>query len=135
MPEKATGAAVRASARLSFDARIALARMTGLEQAPGQLSMWLDVADDLALIIDADSADPGEKKPAVAAKAMEKVVAAALRSLALDPTVRAVGISPSIANARFAEQGTWVRAIITIGPLHLGRAVERAMKQLPEAPI
>ena len=35
--------------------------------------------------------------------------------------------------ARFVEQGTWVRAIIEVGPRQLARAVERARAMLPPA--
>src|SRR5258706_2357833 len=62
MPPGATGAVVRATARLPFDARIALARQTGLEAAPARLSVWGDISDDLAIVVDADAADPGDRR-------------------------------------------------------------------------
>jgi hypothetical protein len=61
MPAGATGAVVRVTARLPFDARVALARQTGLDEAPARLSLWGDVADDLAIVVDADAADPGDR--------------------------------------------------------------------------
>ena len=39
---------------------LALARQTGLDAAPAQISAWGDVADDLALIVDCDASDPGD---------------------------------------------------------------------------
>lgn len=133
MPAKAPGAVLRVTARLPFDARITLARQTGLEAAPAQLSVWADVIDDAAVIIDADAADPGEKDP----KAARKQVAVALKRmfsvLATDPAVRALGLGNNIAGAKFVEQGTWVRAIIEVGPRQLARAVERARAMLPSA--
>ncbi len=133
MPAKATGAVLRITARLSFDARISLARQTGLEAPPAQLSLWADVVDDFAVIVDADAADPGEKN----VKAARKQVAASLQklfvSLASDPAVRALGLGNNIAGARFVEQGTWIRAIIEVGPRQLARAAERARAMLPPA--
>src|ERR1700733_3134789 len=55
MPPGATGAVIRVTARLPFDARVALARQLGLDAAPAQLSLWGDVADDVAIIVDADA--------------------------------------------------------------------------------
>ena len=51
---------MRITARLPFDARVALARQTGFDAAPAQLSLWADVADDVAIVVDADAADPGD---------------------------------------------------------------------------
>ncbi len=126
MPEGAPGASIRVSARLSFDARIALARITGIENAPGQLSLWADVADDFAVIIDADSTDPGEKAAKHAVKRMSATVQGALATLAQEPTIKALGLPSSLSGAKLATRGTWVRTIIAIGPRHLQRVVERA---------
>lgn len=130
MPPKATGAALRVTARLSFDARVALARITGLEAAPSRLSAWGDVADDLAVIVDADAADPGEESPARAAARLEGVIRGALRALAGDPRLRALGLSSSLAGAKLVTRGTWVRTIVAVGPRHLQRVVERALAAL-----
>lgn len=133
MPAKAPGSVLRMTARLPFDARIALARQTGIEAAPAQISVWADIVDDAGLIFDADAADPGEKD----AKAARKQVAASLQmlfdGLASEPAVRALGLANNIAGARFIEQGTWVRAIIEVSPRQLARAVERARAMLPPA--
>jgi hypothetical protein len=126
MPDGAPGASVRISARLGFDARIALARITGIESAPAQLSVWADVADDFALIVDAEATDPGEKQVKQSVKKMTAVIHAALQTLANDPTIRALGLPSSIAGARVVQRGSWVRTIIAIGPRHLQRVVERA---------
>jgi hypothetical protein len=123
MPKGAPGASLRITARLSFDARVALARQTGLPTAPSQLSLWADVADDLAIVIDADGADGKDKD---AAKRLEAGLKSGLAQLAGDPALRALGIPSSLEGARFVAQGTWVRAIIAIGPAHLHRIVERA---------
>jgi hypothetical protein len=126
MPEGAPGASLRISARLGFDARIALARITGVESAPAQLSVWADVADDFAIVVDADATDPGEKKPKQSLKRMTAVLQAALHTLASDPTMRLLGLPSSLSDAKVVQRGMWVRAILAIGPRHLQRVVERA---------
>jgi hypothetical protein len=126
MPQGAAGSVLRVTARLPFDARIALARETGLEVAPARLSVWADVSDDLAIVVDADAADPGEQHAKEAAHRLAATVRTALATVADAPVVRALGVPNSITDARMIAQGTWVRAIIAIGPRHLARAVERA---------
>ena len=126
MPAGATGAVVRITARLSFDARIAIARDTGLDAAPAELSLWGDVADDLAIVVDADAQDPGTRVAKDAARRLAATVRAELELLADAPAVRALGVPYSLEGARLIAQGTWVRAIIAIGPRHLARAAQRA---------
>jgi hypothetical protein len=132
MPRGATGAILRVTARLPFDARIALARQMGLEVAPAQLSLWADIADDLAVVIDTDADDPGDRPGPEnragkgAARRLAGALRTALAAIADDPTIRALGVPNSLADAHVVTQGTWVRAIIAVGPRHLARAVERA---------
>lgn len=133
MPKQAPGAVLRVTARLPFDARVSLARQTGLELAPAQLSVWADVVDDFALIVDADAADPGDKKAKDAVKRMHASLETLLHGLAAEPVIRALGVPTSLTDARFVEQGTWVRAVVAIGPRHLARAAERARAMLPPA--
>lgn len=133
MPAKAPGAALRVTARLPFDARIALARQAGLEAAPAQLSIWGDVADDLAVVIDADATDPGDRRGKQAAARLEGALRGALWSLAEEPAARALGVPRSLTSAKLVVRGTWVRAIIAIGPAHLARIAARASALL-EAP-
>ncbi len=126
MPPNAPGASLRVSARLSFDARVSLSRITGIENAPGQLSVWADVADDFAVIVDSDSTDPGDKQPTKAVKRMKAIVEGALGTFAQEPTVVALGLPASLTQAKVVMRGTWVRTIVAIGPRHLERVVERA---------
>jgi len=133
MPAGAPGASLRITALLPFDARVALARQTGLESAPAQLSVWADVVDDFAIVIDADSVDPGDKAAKQATQRLVATIRAALGSLAAEATVRALGLPSSLASARLVAKGTWVRTIIAIGPAHLKRVVERA-KTLMQPP-
>jgi hypothetical protein len=133
MPAKAPGAALRVTARLPFDARIALARLAGLEAAPAQLSIWGDVVDDIAIVVDADASDPGDRRGKQAVARLEGVVRGALASLADEPAARALGVPRSLLQAKLVVRGTWVRAIIAIGPSHLRRIAARASALL-EAP-
>jgi hypothetical protein len=127
MPQGATGAVIRVTARLPFDARIAFARQTGLDAAPAQLSIWGDVADDLAIVIDADASDGKDKD---GARRLAHTLRGTLGAIAEEPTVRALGVPGSLTDARMVTQGTWVRAVMAIGPRHLARAVERARAML-----
>ncbi|MBL9020214.1 MAG: hypothetical protein JNL83_38870 [Myxococcales bacterium] len=126
MPDGAPGAALRITARLSFDARVALARQTGLEAPPARVSVWGDVIDDLAIIVDADAADPGDKKTKQPAKRLETGVRGMLAGLAAEPSLQALGLPSSLQGARIIAKGTWVRTIIAVGPSHLQRVVQRA---------
>jgi hypothetical protein len=132
MPADAPGASLRVTARLPFDARVSLARQTGVDAAPAQLSAWGDVADDLALVIDCDAADPGSdpkghaRHGSDAPKRLEATLRGALAAVSDQPMIRALGLPSSFAGARLVARGTWVRTIIAIGPAHLRRVVERA---------
>ncbi len=134
MPANAPGASLRVTPPLPVDARIALARQTGLEAAPAQLSIWGDVADDLAIVIEADAADPGDRRGGKAAARLEAALRGALASLADEPIVRALGLPRSLGGAKLAVRGTWVRAVIAIGPSHLQRVAARAGALLPAKP-
>lgn len=135
MPSQAPGATLRITAQLSFDARVALARQVGLENAPAAVSLWGDVVDDLAIVIDADSADPGEPATKAAAARLEATILGALSSIAAMPEVRALGLPASLGGAKLALRGSWIRTIIAVGPAHLKRVVDRARNLLePETP-
>ena len=88
--------------------------------------MWADVADDLAIVIDADGADGKDGNDKDAAKRLTVGLRSALAQLANDPGIRALGFPSSLESARFVAHGTWVRAIIAVGPAHLQRIVARA---------
>jgi hypothetical protein len=131
MPPRAPGASLRVTARLSFDARVALARQTGLEAAPAQLSIWGDVVDDAAIVVEADAADPGDRRGRQAVARLEAAVRGALALLAGEPIVQALGLPRSLDGAKLTVRGTWVRAIVALGPEHLKRVAARASALLP----
>lgn len=133
MPQGATGAVVRITARLPFDARVALARMTNVDAAPAQLSLWCDIADDLAIVVDADAVDPGDRDPKAAkdsARRLAHTIRGVLGALADAPAIRALGVPTSLADARLVTEGSWVRTIVDVGPRHLARVAERARAML-----
>jgi hypothetical protein len=125
MPAQAPGAVFRLTAQLSFDARVALARQTGLETTPAQLSIWADVVDDLAIIIDADAADPGEKQAKDSVARMTRVLTMVIALASNEPALKALGLTSALRDARMITQKTWIRTIITVGPRQLARAAER----------
>jgi len=133
MPQGATGAIVRITARLPFDARVALARMTNLDAAPAELSLWCDVADDLAIVVDTDAVDPGDHDATAAkdsARRLAHTIRGVLAALADSPAIRALGVPTSLSDARLVTEGTWVRTIVDVGPRHLARVAERARAML-----
>ena len=126
MPAGAPGATLRITARLSAQARAELAKDIGIANPPAQLSIWGDVVDDLAIVIDAEVTEDRSGK--VAKQAVARLTAtmqAMLLSAADLPAARALGLTGSLGNAKLAERGRWIRAIIAIGPAHLKRVVER----------
>ncbi|MEO6773747.1 MAG: hypothetical protein ABI467_12135 [Kofleriaceae bacterium] len=133
MPAGATGAIVRITARLPFDARVALARMTNIDAAPAELSLWCDVADDLAIVVDSDAVDPGDHDARAAnnsARRLAHTIRGVLGALAEAPVIRQLGVPTSLADARLVIEGSWVRTIVDVGPRHLARVVERARAML-----
>ena len=51
-----------------------------------------------------------------------------------EPAARALGVPRSLVNAKLVVRGTWVRAIIAIGPEHLKRIAARASALLEASP-
>jgi hypothetical protein len=133
-PKGATGAVVRVTARLTFDARVAFGRLTGFDAPPAQISLWADVADDIAVVVDADSIDPGDKAAKDAAKRLAATIRGVLAAVGDAPLVRGLGVAASVADARLVAQGTWIRTTIEVGPRHLARVVERARAMLAPPP-
>lgn len=138
MPANAPGASLRLTARLPFDARVALARQTGLDVAPAQVSAWGDVVDDAALVIDCDASDPGSApaggKRGDPARRLAATLRTVLAGVADLPTVRRLGLPSSLEGARLIARGSWVRTIVAIGPAHLRRIAERAGELLAAPP-
>lgn len=133
-PKGATGAVMRVTARLTFDARVALARLTGVDAAPARISLWADIADDLAVVVDADAVDPGDPAVKDAAKRMAHTIRGLLEELGDEPLLRNLGVGGALGDARLIADGTWVRTVIAVGPHHLARVADRARAMLDPAP-
>jgi hypothetical protein len=125
MPAAADGAVIRLTARLSADARIALAGALGIEPAPRAVSAWADVADDAALIVDLDGRDPTDP---VATRRLRTALTRLIQRAAADPGVTALGLAPVVARTRItaSKSGAWLRAVLVIAPARLRWAVAQA---------
>jgi hypothetical protein len=133
MPSRAPGASLRLTARLPFDARVALANVAGMDPAPAQVSVWGDVVDDLAIVVEADATDGAAKGgPRKQGARLEQAVNRTLARLGDIAAVRALGLVPAIADTKVTSHGAWVRVVFTVGPRYLGRVVERAGKLFDE---
>ncbi len=128
MPGQAQGAALRASAVLGFDARVALARDLDLDAVPRALSVWGDVADDLAIVarLDGDDVREGKRLAAAFERARDRVASSeTLSRLVLGYVVR---------GAQVSSKGASARAVLVVGPRRLERIVQRLMDKLGESP-
>lgn len=133
IPDGAPGASLRVTARLPADARQELAIQAGLTVAPAQVSIWGDVVDDLAVIVDAEIGESKDGEAKAVAR-LEAAMKGALIAFAELPAAKLLGIPKSLTTARIAVRGTWVRTIVAIGPSHLTRVVERATALLEKGP-
>ncbi len=130
MPAAAEGASVRVAARLGADARAGLAQALGIEAAPAVVSVWGDVADDLAVIVRlADQ--PHGKSP----RWLPGVARALARAASL-PQVNALGLSRPIHDAEVRREKAGVTVTMIVAPGRLRRAVDRwrALSRAPEVP-
>jgi hypothetical protein len=137
MPAQADGAVVRITARLGFDARVALAAAVGVDVAPATLSVWADVADDLAVIArlgaGAEAGAGAETDARAEVAALREMAADALGAVAGLPASRRLGVAPAVRAATLTAGDDGVAVIALIGPRRLARAVDRARAALPAA--
>ena len=127
VPDGAPGATLRASARLSLDARVALAPVLGPDLAPATLSVWADVVDDAALVALVDGHDAAGGGGARLLIALERMRV----GLAGSTTLLELGLAPTVRDATFVRAGDLVRVVATIGPKRLSAL---AAKLYPAAP-
>ena len=124
MPEAAEGASLRMAAHLGFDARVALSRELELDAVPVWMSVWLDVADDLAgvaLLGGDDDATP--ERLASAADRLRKRIEAA-------PSFRRAGLAALAGAVTIEARATDARIVLVVGPRRLAQLVERVMARL-----
>ena len=129
MPKAATGAVIRATARLTADARITLANQLGLEQPPRALSLWFDVVDDAALVIDVDGHDDGD---ATAVTRLRTTLERKRASLAKWTPVALLGLSPALERSTITTAGTWLHLTTVVNPDRLHRVIDRAQRALDD---
>ena len=124
MPERAPGASVRMAARFGFDGRIALARRLELEIVPAWLSLWADVADDLAAValLGGDGAGDAHELARAAIRLRERVAASA--------PARRLGLGRIAAQSDVDVKGDEVRVALVVGPRRLGRLVALVLTRL-----
>jgi hypothetical protein len=124
MPKQAEGAALRAAAHLGFEARLALARELELDAVPVWLSVWVDVADDLAAValLGADR----DAEPKALAGAATRLRERVKRT----PSFRRVGLDKLAELATIDARVDDARVLLVIGPRRLGRVVRHALAQL-----
>lgn len=126
MPAAAEAAAFRLTARLSFEARVALARRLSLDTAPRTISLWADVIDDLALIARVDG-DPGE------GARLEKQGRALVARLAEGAPIYGRALARELGRIRVDGRGGGVRFTLVIGPRRLAALVAGALRLLEPA--
>lgn len=115
MPAAADGASVRVAARLDETARRGLGVSLDLvDPPPATISLWADVADDLAVIVRLGD-DPGQA-------ATLRAVQARLAAL---PELGLLGVRPAVTAATIARDPAGARGVLVIGPGRLARAVAR----------
>jgi hypothetical protein len=127
MPAAAEAAAVRLTARLSFEARLGLARRLSLDAVPRTISLWADVVDDLALIALLGADRPRDTSDLE--RGSQKLVARLAQSAPLfgRPLARELG------KTRVEARGALVRFTLVIGPRRLAQLVSGALRSLDAA--
>jgi len=122
MPTAAEGASFRLSAHLGFDARLALGKAMDLENVPVSVSVWGDVADDLAILVAGKGQPEGRMLVNSLARMRDKFAALT--------EIRLLGLSRVIRAATLDAQGASARLVLVIGPKRLRRVAERVVRRL-----
>lgn len=128
MPAKAEGAVLRVTAQLEFDARIALASQLGADTAPAEISVWGDVADDVAVVAVLEA--PDDDGAAKGAERIAEQLRGYFGELANEPDSLALGLSPAIRRFQVETRAARVKVVALIGPRRLSRVVARAKRFL-----
>jgi hypothetical protein len=128
MPAKAQGAAIRGAARLDFNARVALARRLNLDAVPVSISLWGDVADDLALVavLGAENANEAKELATAAEHFRDR--------LAGHPALVKFAVGNLLRRAHVEVKGKTARVMLVIGPQRLARTVAKLKGALGATP-
>ncbi len=120
MPQGATGAVLRLTARLGHEARIAAAGRLALDELPAWISVWADVADDMALVALLSGDDEkAAKRLATAARHGARLVAK------LAPPAWRLG--ELLVGLRVEERGSVARIVWLVGPARFERWAKAAL--------
>ena len=115
---------MRATARLGFDARVALARALDIDAVPTSFSVWADVADDAALVALLAAED------APAARRLAKA-ANRLRQRLLSYPLSRFGIGAQLLNgAEVTAEGRVAKVVWVLGPRRLSKIVTHLMREI-----
>jgi len=129
MPAAADGASLRIAADLPFDARLALAKRLEVDVVPEWISLWFDVADDMAgiaLLGGGEDADP------------EDLVTAVTRlrdRLYLAESVQRVGLDALLENVEVKVNGSDARVVLVVGPRRLAHVVASVMDRMAHSAL
>ncbi|MSP16401.1 MAG: hypothetical protein EXR73_07310 [Myxococcales bacterium] len=120
MPQGAPGAVLRLTARLGHEARIAAAGRLALDELPAWISVWADVADDMALVALLSGDDEkAAKRLATAARHGARLVAK------LAPPAWRLG--ELLVGLRVEERGSVARIVWLVGPARFERWAKAAL--------
>jgi len=124
MPEGAESAAVRAVARLDFDARVEVASKFGMSEAPISLALWGDVVDDMAIVaqVTGESEESHER--------LQRAILLLRKRIANKAYVKFLGLSAPLQQARVTRMGATVQVVLVLSPKRLALVVERLATQL-----
>jgi hypothetical protein len=131
MPARAEGATLRAAARLSFDARVALASQLDLDRVPIAISVWGDVADDLAVVAMLQGEDGAEARDL--ARTMTRAIEGWRQGLAAHSWVQARYLQFLLGGVEITRRNSAARMVLVIGPGRLRRMMDRLLRSLPES--
>ncbi len=126
MPAEAKWAAVRAVARLDFDARVAVASKVHMSEVPVSLALWGDVVDDLAIVVHV----VGEE--AASHERLHHAMLSLRSRIAKKPYVRFLGLTTPLGNARITRSDSRVQLVFVLSPKRLALLAERLMRQLQQ---
>jgi hypothetical protein len=117
------------AADLPFDARLALAKSLEVDVVPDWISVWLDVADDMAgiaLLGGGDDAEPDDLVTAVT-RLRDRLYSA--------ESVQRVGLDALLEDVQVMAQGNDARVVLVVGPRRLARLIGSVMDRMAHSAL
>lgn len=124
MPAEAKGAALRVSGVLDFEARVTMASRFELDVVPASISVWGDLADDLAVVALLGGDKPGEG--ASYARAVQRM----RDRMAAEPALVLLGLSGVVGAAPIESSDRIARVVLLMSPKRFELTSKRLVKQL-----